>query len=118
MPKEKLLDVKRINAQTAVAKVLVKRIDDSNYEAMGNQLMVLAKKYEISHILLNLDEVKTLVSMALAKLLALDKHLRSVGGELRLCQLGEVVREVFVVTGIEKRIKLFDTETAALDGWN
>lgn len=118
MAKAKLLDVKRINSDTAIAKVLAKRIDDSNYEAMGNQLMVLAKKYDINHIVLNLGEVKSLVSMALAKFLALDKHLRSVGGELRLCLLEDVVREVFVVTGIDKRIQIFDSETAALDGWN
>ncbi|MDA1017647.1 MAG: STAS domain-containing protein [Planctomycetota bacterium] len=117
MANEKLLGIKRVTDTCAVATVNAPRIDDSNYEAIGKQLLVLSKKYDITHIVVNLKAVKMLVSMALSKLLAVEKHLNSVNGELRLCCLNEITREVFKITGIDKRIPIFETEEAALNGW-
>lgn len=116
--KGKLLGIRRVTDTCAVATVNAPRIDDSNYEIIGKQLLTLSRKYEINRIVVNLKSVGTLISMALSKMLAVEKHLKDMDGELRLCCLNEVTREVFQITGIDKRILIFDNEEAALKEWN
>jgi stage II sporulation protein AA (anti-sigma F factor antagonist) len=53
-------------------------------------------------------------SSGLRVLLALAKELEEEGGVLRICNLNEVVQEVFEISGFNSILKVFPSEAEAL----
>lgn len=68
-------------------------------------------------ILVNFGKLDYISSAGLRILLVAAKQLKSAGGELRLCSLNEVVKEVFDISGFTTIFKVFDSETDALEGF-
>jgi anti-sigma B factor antagonist len=68
-------------------------------------------------ILLNLETLDYISSAGLRVLLAAAKQLKTNDGELRLCNLNEVVREVFVISGFDTILPIAASESEALEGF-
>jgi anti-sigma B factor antagonist len=68
-------------------------------------------------ILINFEKLDYISSAGLRVLLVSAKRLKSRGGELRLCHLNETVQEVFEISGFSSILKVFNTESEALEGF-
>jgi len=68
-------------------------------------------------ILVNLEKLDYISSAGLRVLLAAAKQLKPDGGEVRICNLNDVVQEVFDISGFVTIFKVFGSEIEALDGF-
>ncbi len=68
-------------------------------------------------ILVNFEKLQYISSAGLRILLAAAKQLKAADGELRICDLNEVVKEVFDISGFSTIFKIFKSETDALDSF-
>ncbi len=68
-------------------------------------------------ILVNFEKLHYISSAGLRILLAAAKQLKTADGELRICDLNEVVKEVFDISGFSTIFKIFESETDALDSF-
>ncbi len=68
-------------------------------------------------ILVNFEKLQYISSAGLRILLAAAKQLKAADGELRICDLNEVVKEVFDISGFSTIFKIFENETEALDSF-
>jgi anti-sigma B factor antagonist len=66
-------------------------------------------------VLVNFDELEYISSAGLQVLLIAAKRLKSVDGELRVCCLNELVKEVFDISGFLTIFKVFGSESEALE---
>ncbi len=66
-------------------------------------------------ILVNFEKLEYISSAGLHVLLTTAKQLKSVEGELRVCGLNEVVKEVFDISGFMTILKVFGSESEALE---
>ena len=103
------------HGELAVVRFSDKKIVDSaNIEEMGEEMTSLVEKEKMKHVLLNFDGVDFLSSAALNKLILMDRKIKGVGGVLRLCELKAEIREVFVITRLEKVFDIRKTEADAM----
>ncbi len=70
-----------------------------------------------NRFLVNFEKLDYISSAGLRVLLAAAKQLKGTDGELRICSLNEVVREVFDISGFTTIFKVFGSESEALDGF-
>ena len=68
-------------------------------------------------IVVNFEKLQYISSAGLRILLAAAKQLKAAEGELRICDLNEVVKEVFDISGFSTIFKIFESETDALDSF-
>jgi anti-sigma B factor antagonist len=68
-------------------------------------------------IVANLEKLDYISSSGLRVLLATTKKLRGSSGDLRICNLNEMVQEVFDISGFSTILSVFATETDALEGF-
>lgn len=68
-------------------------------------------------ILVNFEKLHYISSAGLRILLAAAKQLKTAEGELRICDLNEVVKEVFDISGFSTIFKIFENEPEALDSF-
>ena len=67
---------------------------------LAEQLRGLDEAFEERHVLLDLQNVDSLLSSDLGRLVGLDRRLRASGGRLTLCNVKPQVYEVFDRTGL------------------
>ena len=67
-----------------------------------------------TNILVDFSDLEYISSAGLRVLLATGKRLGSSGGNLRLCNLNETVREVFDMSGFSTIFSVFDDRAEAL----
>jgi anti-sigma B factor antagonist len=70
-----------------------------------------------NRFLVNFEKLDYISSAGLRVLLAAAKQLKGVDGEVRICSLNEVVREVFDISGFTTIFKVFGSEPEALEGF-
>ncbi len=70
-----------------------------------------------NRFLVSFEKLDYISSAGLRVLLAAAKQLKEIDGELRICRLNEVVREVFEISGFTTIFKVFGSESDALDGF-
>ena len=81
-----------------------------------NQLNQLIDAGDVK-ILVNFENLDFVSSAGLRVLLAAAKALKKVDGELRICGLNEMVKEVFDISGFVTIFRVFGSESEALDGF-
>jgi anti-anti-sigma factor len=67
-------------------------------------------------VVLDFSKLVYISSLGLSSVLAGAKTINQRGGELVLCGLGGMVREVFQITGLATVFKIFNTPETALEG--
>ena len=68
-------------------------------------------------IMCSFADVDFVSSAGLRVLLATAKKLGTLQGEIRVCAMNPVVKDVFEISGFSMIIKVFDTEPEALQGF-
>ena len=68
-------------------------------------------------IVVNFERLAYISSSGLRILLVAAKQLRESGGELRVCGLSDLVREVFGISGFDSILPVSKGEAEALDGF-
>jgi anti-sigma B factor antagonist len=92
------------------------RLDTQTSPDAQQQLTRLIEEGE-NRFLVNFEKLDYISSAGLRVLLAAAKQLKGIDGELRICSLNEVVREVFDISGFTTIFKVFGNESEALDGF-
>ena len=68
------------------------------------------------YVVLDLSKLDYISSLGLSSVLIANKAITERGGELVLCGLEGVVRQVFQITGLATVLKMFNSVDAALEG--
>ncbi len=68
-------------------------------------------------ILVNLEKLEYISSAGLRVLLMVAKQLKATEGELRVCGLNDVVKEVFDISGFDMILPISASEPEALEGF-
>ena len=91
-------------------------LDTQTSSDAQEQLTELIEKGE-KKILVHFGKLEYISSAGLRVLLTAAKQLKPGGGEIRICSLNEVVKEVFDISGFITIFKVFGSESEALDGF-
>jgi len=89
-------------------------LDQSNVQQLGDELDGLLKNYKLKRIVLNFENVQYMSSAVMGKLVSLYKQLQPLGGELRLCGIGQSIFEIFKIMRFDKLFTIRDTEDEAV----
>ena len=92
------------------------RLDTRTSPDAEQQMTQLIEQGE-NRFLVNFEKLDYISSAGLRVLLAAAKKLKGIDGELRICNLNEVVREVFDISGFTTIFQVFGSESEALDGF-
>ncbi len=92
------------------------RLDTQTSPDALQQLTRLIEEGE-TKILVNLEKVDYISSAGLRVLLVVAKQLKATDGELRICSLNEVVKEVFDISGFDLILPISASESEALEGF-
>ncbi len=68
-------------------------------------------------VVVNLERLAYISSAGLRILLAAAKQLQGSGGELRVCSLSDLVREIFEISGFDSILSVSSSQAEALDGF-
>lgn len=102
----------------SVVQFVDKRIlDEQNIQLIGEQLFGLVDDDGKRKILLDFSSVEYLSSAALGKLITLNKKVRGVNGQLRLCSIRPEIYEVFEITRLNKVFPIYEDRDKALDAF-
>ena len=82
-------------------------------QRIGEELINLAHSGG-GKVLLDLGRLQQMPSLMIGSIMALNKECAEHKITLRLCSLQPHIKEVFKVTGLEKMLKIHDTEESAI----
>ena len=92
------------------------RLDGDTAPEMQDRLIQTAAGRP-SKIIVNLADVEYVSSAGLRAILIAAKAVAAADGELRICNLHGMVRDVFDISGFSKALAVFPSEADALDGF-
>ncbi len=90
------------------------RLDTRTSPGAQQQLTRLIEAGE-NRFLVNFKKLDYISSAGLRVLLAAAKQLKGIDGELRICSLNEVVKEVFDISGFDMILPISASELEALE---
>jgi anti-sigma B factor antagonist len=94
-----------------------KLLDDDVARAVFDPLAVLVGEMGRSKLVLNLAPVEYMPSLALGKLVMLNRKAEAAKGRLALCHLSDAVRNVLDVTCLTPVFQIYATEQEAVDSF-
>lgn len=68
-----------------------------------------------NRLVLDFGAVDYIASSGLRTLLKLAQRMKNEGGQLHLCQLNDMVSDVFEISGFDRILYVFDTEAQAIE---
>ena len=95
-----------------------KILDETNIQEIGQGLTYIADMATVPtggrpKMLLDFGNIDHLSSAALGMLIQLNHKIKQLNGELRLCNIKQQLMEVFVITRLDKSLKIYpDVEQA------
>lgn len=110
-------DVEEVGDVTVVRLLDKKILDEQNIQTIGDQLFSLVDDESRRKLLLDFSLVDYLSSAALGKLITLNKKVRAVSGQLRLCNIKPDIYVVFEITSLNKVFPIYDDEETALEAF-
>lgn len=108
------ISVKTINEVKVLA--FEGTLDTQTSPDAEQQLTRLIEEGE-TKFLVNFEKLDYISSAGLRVLLVTAKQLKGIDGEVRICNVNELVREVFDISGFTTIFKIFGSESEALDGF-
>jgi anti-sigma B factor antagonist len=89
-----------------------KIVDSATIEQLGEELNSLETVEKRNMLLLNFEGVEFMSSAALNKLISLNSKVKAAAGRLKLCSLRKEIKEVFVITRLDR---VFDLRKSVED---
>ena len=89
-------------------------LNAATVDRLAGQLNALVDRHGVRKLVVDLAAVRFLSSQMLGALLALDKKLRSAGGEMVLCGMAAEVGRVFRIMNLHKTLRVVRDTAAAL----
>jgi anti-anti-sigma factor len=89
-------------------------LDDDTIRAVFDPIYSLVTEMGRSNLVLNLEAVEYLPSIALGKLVMLNRKVQAANGRLALCQLSPAVEETLESTHLKELFSIYATEQEAL----
>ena len=112
------LIVQTIQGVTTVTFNETAVLDAVVIEAIGRDLYALVDKQDRRKIVLDLSKVEFLSSMMIGVLINLYHKLGKLKGQLAICGLRPKLKQVFTITRLDKLLKFYADENAALAAFN
>jgi anti-anti-sigma factor len=97
-----------------VVRLKLARVDDDDAQTLFKQIYSLVDDMGRRNLVLSLATVEYLPSMALGKLVMLNRKTLLAKGRLALCHLTEGVTEIFDITHLADIFAIYPTEEEAL----
>jgi anti-anti-sigma factor len=98
-----------------VARIQMSRLDDDDTtREMFHAISTLVDSMGRNKLVLNLANVKTMMTLGLGKLVMLNRKAEAAGGQLALCQLTPEVEMVVHAVHLEEILKICATEAEAV----
>ncbi len=94
-----------------------KILDEGNIREIGDGLSKLIDAAEHPKICIDFGQVVHLSSAALGMLINVNSRVKAKNGMLRLANIKPQIREVFVITKLDKLFKILPTRQEALDSF-
>src|SRR5207244_12047935 len=92
------------------------RLDQAGAPVFSRRFEEEFARHPDKHVVIDLTKLVYISSVGLSCVLIASKRVTERGGELVLCGLAGIVREVFQITGFLSIFRIFDTAEAALAG--
>lgn len=89
------------------------KLDTASSVPAESELMALLDQGK-NRLLLDFSNVAYIASSGLRVLLKLAQRLKTEGGQLRLCEVNEIVGQVFAISGFEKILDVSGSREQAL----
>lgn len=89
--------------------------DDAVVREVGDQLFATLPRSGTVALVLDFSGVETISSAMLGKLLLLQRRVDSAAGQLRLCELGSVVQDIFRTTNLDRLFNIDRDRHEALE---
>ena len=90
---------------------------DLDSSAEAEKQLTQMREDGIKKMLLDLEKLEFVSSAGLRVMLATAQELKAAGGDLRVCNLNETVKEVFEVSGFNTLLIVLDNEAKGLAGF-
>ena len=90
---------------------------DASTSGDAHDEMERITKSGVSKVVLNLDKMEYVSSAGLRVLLMTAKHLKSLTGELKICNANGMVKEVLETSGFNHIIGIYDQENDAIEAF-
>jgi anti-sigma B factor antagonist len=91
-----------------------KILDEANIKEIGDAIRALVDERDGPKILIDFANVDHLSSAALGMLIDVNSKMRAKNGSLRLANIRPAIRDVFVITKLDKLFKILPTREQAL----
>ena len=89
-------------------------LDESTINDISDSLFAVVEEHLPVKMLLNFSQVQHLSSSALGTLVRLNKRIQDTQGEFKLCRIHPSLREIFVITKLNKILDIHDEAATAL----
>ena len=91
-----------------------KILDEANIKEIGDAILSLVDERETPKLLIDFGNVDHLSSAALGMLININSKVKAKNGYLRLANIRSTIRDVFVITKLDKLFKILPTREDAL----
>lgn len=116
-PRRQRITVEDIGDIAVVQFVDKKILDEQNIAMIGDDLFRLVDELGRRKLLLNFSNVEFMSSAALGKLIRLHQRMTQVGGKLVMCAIVKDIMTVFVLTKLDKMLKIVKDEQTGLNSF-
>jgi anti-sigma B factor antagonist len=82
--------------------------------AVGDELYRLVDDHKLTRLLLNFRNVRYISTAMLGRLIGLNKKIERAKGQLKLCGLGPVLKDIFHISRLDRVFDLFEDVPGAL----
>jgi anti-sigma B factor antagonist len=89
-------------------------LEEANITAMGDHIGSVIDEQTNPKLLIDFQHVEHLSSAALGSLIKINTKIKEKGGQLRLSNIDPQIREVFLITKLNKLFQIHDDRSDAL----
>lgn len=108
------LNIKLETKQSVLLVRLEGELDHHTAEILRADIEHKMKKYEIRHIILNLEALTFMDSSGLGVILGRYKQIKDLDGEMIVCAISPPIKRLFDMSGLFKIIRIEENEANAL----
>jgi anti-sigma B factor antagonist len=112
------LIVQTIQGVTSVTFNETAVLDAAVIDAIGRDLYALVDKQDRRRIVLDMSKIEFLSSMMIGVVINLYHKVTKLKGQLAICGLRPKLMQVFTITRLDKLLKFYPDENAALAAFN